>query len=650
ASPLNQTRFGDPIMSLQGMRNSAKSWVMLLLFGLLILSFGLWGIGDVFRTGVRGNETVAEVGGIEISVDEYRRELRSTLQTQGRRLGITLNMTQARALGIDRRVLSQMIEERVIGQGASGIGIVISQDLVARDIQKNPNFKNQFDQFDRTRFIRLLANNGLSEAGYVALRQGELARLQLAQAVAASRRMPRMMLERFYHYQNDKRVAEILFIADASIKRLPRPSPAQLAAYHKKNARAFTAPELRAITAIILTPEAVAGEVLVNDDDLRKAYAERKAEFVTAEKREVEQMLLTSEADARKAHAALVGGDSFEKVAREIAGQKAGGLALGTFAKSELKTRMAALAEAAFKVEIGKFSAPVKSALGWHILRVTKIVGAQTKGFDSVKAQIRLAIQKDRAGDLLVKLSNQIEDALGAGSSLEEVARRLNLKAVKFAGLDRRGNDIDAKKVKGLPKTREFLTRAFAIDLDEDSGVVESEQGTVFILRVDKITKPALRPLASVRAKVAAAWEAGQRREAARKKAKALLEKANGGESLASLAKAAGTQVRTTGPFTRTGRKAGKNVSGGLITKVFKARVSATVMARSGNGYALARLKDIRPASPGGDKAGMDAVRKALTDAINADLLASYTTALKERYTVEINRDVIRQIFANNPR
>lgn len=635
---------------LQSMRKSAKSWVMVLLFGLLILSFGLWGIGDVFRTGVRGNETVAEVGAVKISVDQYRRTLRNTLQRQGQRLGITLSMTQARAMGIDRQVLLSMIEERVMAQGAEGIGIVISEELVARDIQQNPNFKNQFDQFDRTNFIRLLQNNGLSEAGYVALRKGELARQQLGEAVAASQRMPRMMVERFYHYRNDKRVAEILFLADAAIMGVPNPSQTQLAGYHKKNARAFTAPELRTITAIILTPDGIAGEVSVGEADLRKSYDERRAEFVTPEMRTVEQMLLTSETQALEAHDALKEGKSFEIVAREIAEQKAGGLSLGTFSQAQLKRRMAPLADAAFRLEIGKFSAPVKSGLGWHILRITKIVAAESKSFAEVKAQIRTAIQKDRAGDLLVKLSNQIEDTLGSGSSIEEVARKFNLKAIKFVGLARNGTDINAKKVKGLPKTPEFLTSAFKIELDEDSGVVETEQGAIFVLRVDKIAKPALRPLKDVRAKVAAAWKAEFRRNSAEKKAKVLLEKANTGETLTKLATAEGLSARTTAPFTRAGRKAGKNVSTALITKLFKAKVGVAVLARGNGGYSLASLKEIEPANPAGDKAGMDAVRKALTEAVNTDLLASYTRSLRTRYKVEINSGVIQQIFDQNPR
>ncbi len=632
-------------MSLQGMRKSAKSWVMVLLFGLLILSFGLWGIGDVFRTGVRGNETVAEVGAVKISVDEYRRLLQNTLQSQGRRLGINLTMTQARALGIDRQVLNQMIAERVIAQGAGGVGIVVSQDLVARDIQQNPAFMNQSNQFQRAAFIQLLQGNGMSEAGYVALRKGEIARQQLIGAVSASQRMPRMMVERFYRYRNDQRIAEILFIADAAIKGVPNPTQAQLAAYHKKNARAFTAPELRTITAIILTPESIGGEIEVGEEELRKSYDERKAEFATPERRTVEQMLLTSEADAKKAQAALKAGQSFAKVAREIAGQKAGTLSLGAFARAELLGRMGPLADAVFNLKIGKVSATVKSNLGWQILRVTKIIPPSTKSYAEVKAQIKAAIRKDRAGDLLVKLTNQIEDALGAGGSLEEVAGRLNLKTVKFIGLAKNGNDIEGNKTKGLPKTTEFLHRAFELELDEDSGVVESEQGAVFILRVDKISKPALRPLKDVRAKVSAAWKADFRRKAAEKKAKMLLEKANTGETLTTLAKAEGLSARITAPFTRAGRKAGKNVPPALISKIFKAKAGVTVMARGAGGYALASLKEIKPANPASDKAGMDAVRKALVNAMNEDLLASYTAALKDRYEVKIDNDVIGKIF-----
>src|SRR5512147_1515381 len=52
---------------LQSIRNQAKSWVVFILFGLLILSFGIWGIADIFRPGVSNKTTVASVGDIDIS-------------------------------------------------------------------------------------------------------------------------------------------------------------------------------------------------------------------------------------------------------------------------------------------------------------------------------------------------------------------------------------------------------------------------------------------------------------------------------------------------------------------------------------------------------------------------------------------------------
>ena len=100
------------------------------------------------------------------------------------------------------------------------------------------------------------------------------------------------------------------------------PDASELADFHKDNAKRFTAPEYRQITAIIVRPEDIAPTIGIDDKALKDAYEERKAEFETPEKRTIEQMLLTDEAKAGPAYEEMKKGYAFDKVAKDVTGKR----------------------------------------------------------------------------------------------------------------------------------------------------------------------------------------------------------------------------------------------------------------------------------------------------------------------------------------
>lgn len=641
---------------LQSMRKSAKSWAAVVLFGLLIISFAIWGIGDMFRPGVRDTATVATAGDTEITAAEYRRELRLAIDRFREQRGVSLTFEQARGMlvGIkDGRgvtladqVLDELIEDRLLAKAAAEAGIVVSTGLVASAIQRNASFHNQFGRFDREVFLGRLRNAGLTEQGYVALQRRDIARRQLTGTVIANTNAPQSLIEKYFAYANEKRVAEVLFVPEAKAGKIPEPTEAQLAAFHKKNERLYTVPELRTVTAVILRPADVLDEVGVTDEELKQSYEVRKGEFTTPEKRTIEQILLTDETTAKKVHAALKGGDSFEKAAKEVAGQKDGPLELGTLAKSDIV--LEPLAEAAFKLKEGEYSEPFRSDLGWHIIRVSKVIPGAVKSFDEVKEQLRTALRKERAPDIVAKVATRLEDAIGERLPLEEAAKKINVKAVKIAALSRRGTDADGKAVKDLPGGGEFLTQAFELKKGQDSGLVEAKDSVWFVLRVDEITPPRVRPLAEVKARVTEAWQADQRRAAILKHGKALEDKTKAGQTLQKVAKDEGLATRTTDAFTRDGTGAGKNVPAALVTKVFDAKVGETVSAATEGGVALATVKEIKGAKSADDKKGAEAVRTALVNGMNLDFNSAFMADIRRRYGVEINRKTFEGIFAAN--
>ncbi len=139
---------------LRGMRKASSNWlgktIMAVVMGVLIISFGVWGIADIFRG--FGQSTLAKVGHTEISINEFRQLYTDKLQQIGRQFGRPLTMEQARAFGIDRQVLQQTIAEAALDEEARRLGLGQSDAETMRMIVSDPNFKGVGGNFDPQRF------------------------------------------------------------------------------------------------------------------------------------------------------------------------------------------------------------------------------------------------------------------------------------------------------------------------------------------------------------------------------------------------------------------------------------------------------------------------------------------------------------------
>src|SRR5712692_5363487 len=98
---------------LRGLRKASSNWlgkvVMATVVGFLVISFAIWGIGDIFRG--FGRSTVAKVGGTEISIDQFRMLYNDRLQQITRQFGRPITTEQARAMGLDKLVIGQIVSE-----------------------------------------------------------------------------------------------------------------------------------------------------------------------------------------------------------------------------------------------------------------------------------------------------------------------------------------------------------------------------------------------------------------------------------------------------------------------------------------------------------------------------------------------------------
>src|SRR6202167_3837570 len=126
---------------LRGMRKASSNWlgktIMAVVMGVLIISFGVWGIADIFRGFAQS--TLAKVGHIEISAKQFRQLYTDKLQQIGRQFGRPLTMDQARAFGLDRQVLQQTIAEAALDEEVRRLGLGQSETETMRVIFGDPN-------------------------------------------------------------------------------------------------------------------------------------------------------------------------------------------------------------------------------------------------------------------------------------------------------------------------------------------------------------------------------------------------------------------------------------------------------------------------------------------------------------------------------
>ncbi|HEY4857002.1 MAG TPA: SurA N-terminal domain-containing protein, partial [Xanthobacteraceae bacterium] len=218
---------------LRGLRKASTNWlgkvVMAGVVGFLVISFAIWGIGDIFRG--FGRSTVAKIGGTEITIEQFRALYNDRLQQYSRQLGRPISMDQARALGLDRLVLGQIVSEIVLDERTRKLGLNLSDTEVAKLIAADPAFRGPTGQFDRFTFEQTIRNAGYTEARYVAEQRRRMLRRELAGTIAAGMEAPKALIEAANRYQNEQRSIEYVLLDHAQAGDIPAPSEEELAKY-----------------------------------------------------------------------------------------------------------------------------------------------------------------------------------------------------------------------------------------------------------------------------------------------------------------------------------------------------------------------------------------------------------------------------------
>jgi peptidyl-prolyl cis-trans isomerase D len=627
---------------LRGIRTASANWlgriVLILVMGLLVVSFAIWGIGDIFRG--FGTSTVATVGGTDIGVEQFRQTYNDRLQQLSRQIGRPITPDQARALGFDRRILGEVIAEAAFDERARQLGLAVPDASVARSITEDTNFQGPTGRFDRFRFEQLIRSAGYTEARYTAEQRRVMLRRQIADAVSGDVTVPQTAADLVNRYQNEQRTIDYATLDSGQAGDIPQPTAEELAKFFEDRKTSFRAPEYREATLLMLTPAEVARWMEISDADAKQAYEERRAQYVQPEQRRVQQIVLPNAEEARAAAEKLTNGLSFAQLAAER-GLAEKDLDLGLVTKAGMIDR--AVADAAFALPEGGTSAPVQGRFGTVIVHVTKIEPERVRTFEDVAQEIRQTLALERARHEVQDYHDKIEDERAGGQTLAEASQKLGLTS-RSIETDRSGRGPDGAVIPDLPPAPDLLGNIFASDVGVETDPVQMQNAGYVWYEVTNVKPSRDRSLEEVKDRVEARWREAQIAERLQAKASALVDKLKAGASLAEIATAEGLTVKTESALKRG--RATADIPEQALAAVFRTPQGAPGSAEgdSPSERIVFQVKEITVPkldleSPEGKR-----IAEALQRSVSDDLLNQYLAQVQNDLGVSINQTALRQV------
>jgi peptidyl-prolyl cis-trans isomerase D len=608
--------------------------------GALIVSFGIWGIADIFRG--FGQSVLAKVGHTEISVNEFRQVYTDRLQQIGRQFGRPLTTDQARALGFDRQVLQQILAEAALDEKVRQLGLGQSDAETMRAILADPNFRGVSGAFDAQRFQVIIRQLGYTEPRYIADQRRVSLRRQLTSTIIAGLEPSKTLLEAISRFQNEERSIEYVRLTAAQAGAIDPPSPEALAGYFDEHKGQFRAPEYRKIAFVAITPDEIGKWSDVSDEDAKKLFEQHKDRFGTPEKRQVSQVVFPTMDDAQSARSQIASGTSFEDVAKE---HNLSVVDLGLVGKSGVLD--AAIADAAFSLPAGEVSQPVQGKFGAALVKIGTIQPAIEPDYASLANDLKREIAIERGRAQVATLRDKMEDERGGGASVIEAAQKLGLAAVTIEAVDRSGAMPNGQAAPNIPPGLNVVPQAFNSDVGVDNDPIPYKGGYVWY-DVLGITPPRDRTLDEVKAQVETRWREDQINDRLRTKATEMVQKLEQGGKLADEAASLGLQVATATGLKRDATSAG--VPAGVIAAAFRTAKDGVGQTPGPDGSEWIVFRVTAITIPPVDLASddMKKLKETLKRGLSEEQISQYVAILEKDIGTSINEDAVAQVTGAN--
>jgi peptidyl-prolyl cis-trans isomerase D len=625
----------DRFHMLDVFRRSAQNRVVKGLMLILVLTFVLWGVGDIIR---KHNKVVAfKVGNIEYTDLDWHKAFQQYVQRMSAQFQKHITPDEIRENNLHMVILNQLINSFLIQEESRDLGIIVSDDMVKYELATIPELQTN-GSFDREKFQYMLRSSSQTEDEFIKNFKTDIAQQNLIMSLTLNREVSKSLINNLMEASNSLHNAQIVKIAFNDIKVSETPKDEDLQTIYKQNIAKFSFPEKRNLSYIQFGLNDIKTDENVSDQLLQEQYESKKAIFTEPEKRKVQQMVFKDESQAQDALRMLQEGSTFATVAKKFfPNQK-------NFSMGEVSAQGfdKDIADGIFSTEVGKNSRIIQSPLGFHIFLIESNTPTKIRTFAEVRDAVKKQYIEDARFEALSKTAQDIDIMIAAGSDLSSIAEKHGLKIGSVKEFVDSGEQKD--KIAQNP-----VFRQLAVTTEERHASLVtplSGQDQFIVVSVDAVAKQPAQPFDEVKDKVRAIWLAMKQAEIASTTANNVYSKLSNGGKIEDIVKEFKLTTPQTVAVSFLNPKASDypdNVIEAVLAE--ESNKATRPIADDKKNYYIAYVTSISKAPTQPQSEQTDKLSAQLQQQAPNEIILQYLAHLRKKHKVEVYDEVINTVI-----
>lgn len=626
---------------LGSMLDSTKSGFLKYIILFFILAAGgglvLMDVGGFFTGGSISPNYVATVGKIKISAQDFDQKFSEVAYRED------LSTREAYQRGLATNYLQGLVAQNLIYQAAYDNGLRVSPESMIDEIRQYLDPYINEDTTAKEAFENFLRSQGMSEEEFTGILEKDAVIKLLTQSVTDIAVIPGALALDFAQASEHKRNISALVFPVANADISDQITDQALQEHYEKIKELYAIPETRSFNVLKFTLDDVSKALEITKEQKQNYYADNIDLFTVPEQRTIEQALVKDQLQAQKIYDAVMKGTALKTAVTSTTGDSKAYRAPEDYQKIGL---LEDIGNAVFdvNVETGKVLEPIKSPLGWHVVKVTNITAPKIKNFAAVEKDVYKYLRDELLDDQFYEMSLNIEESLDSGMNVGEIAKQFDLKlhTVTNASL----KDID--KLSFAEEPTNAINQAFETPLSESTILFEDGDGYL-ALTVTDVKEKSYQPFDSIKKDVEENFITTRKTEITQQQAAKIKAAIDAGNlSFAEAAKKPNVTLRTASKLSRQGRRPNFLSQLGLIS-LFRSDIGETLLLPDTNNIVIARVDSL--SIPPEDNYGDDKIQqtgKALSSILQNINFETYLQGLQRRYDVKINEEALRVMYAGD--
>lgn len=533
---------------LQKIRDKSRGVFAKIFIGFVVLVFGLWGVEYLVGSLVNTTPPVVSVNGSEITEVQVNNETQRRMQQLASSLGPDADLSSLNESNVRQNVIDGLIRQELLFQAAQELDMTVSPSALDRQIASIPDF--QVDGvFNNERAQSILRSAGYTPNSFRAALVRDTILNQLMAAYAESNFITPAEMEMLASLTKQKRDFRYLLINMEQRALDIDISDEDIETYYRNNENEFMREEQVAIEYIELNKNDIAGEIEIDEEQIRQAYASEREAYESQIERRASHILLEASTQEERTEALelaselkerLDAGESFDELAMEYSDDVGSAQDGGDVGYTTGDTFVEPFEQALQQLEVGEVSDPVETEFGVHLIKLTEESASEFESFEQARDRIARELREEEAERIYNERAQRLATLAFESLDLDQPAESLDLEKQTTDLFGRSGGS-------GITANQDVIDAAFSATVLQDglnSDPIRIDDSRTVVLRVIEHNPPAVRELSEVRGEIEVILRNQRVAEMARGLGHTIVETLRAGSNINSILQDQGLQWR----------------------------------------------------------------------------------------------------------